>query len=60
MLEAPPGLVLPVAGQVHLAVLSHDLATAVHQDGGVVAHLATGFLCQLGVAQVEAHTHFAR
>ena len=55
MLEAPPRLVFLMAGQMHLAVLGHNLAAALHQDGGVVSHRPGGLLGKLGVAQIEAH-----
>ena len=59
MLEFAPGLVLEVTGHVDLAVLAHNLAALVHEDGGVVLHELALFLRQLGIAQVKANAQIA-
>ena len=54
MLVNAPRLRLGMAGQVHLAVLSDDLAVAVDDDGGVEAAPPAALVHQFGVADIEA------
>ena len=54
VLEGAPGLMVGMAGQVHLAVLANDAAGGVDEDRGVVAAGATTLESQLGRAQTEA------
>jgi hypothetical protein len=57
MLKRAPGLVLGMAGQVHLPVLANDPPAAVDQDRAVEAP-ALGR--QLGMAQIEPDAELGR
>src|SRR3546814_8915515 len=60
MLEGTPRFVLVMAGQMHLAVFSDDLAVAVDQDRRVEMRDHAVFFDQFGIAEIEAEAEPAR
>src|SRR3981081_3312584 len=60
MLVDAVGLRLGMARQMHLAVFADDVSGAVDQDRGVEPALATVFLHEFGIAEIEADAELLR